>query len=181
MGRAYTEGDWYMFGSYGTSDGTRLTQSAATTLPILGTSTGFGSHPYGTYTTAMDKFDDSYMFQFKGRYQNWSFNGIAFQNAFYNRHFEIGQGRENYLSNERYFAEAAYQDEIDDWDFTWKTFFGYNRFAYDEREWATGLPHSMQRTWQDKSVGTSVGLQRDFTDRLSFNSGLEYTLSLIHI
>ena len=178
MGRTYKEGDWYLFGSYGKSDGERITQSAATTLPILDTSTGYlppYNHPFGTYTTAMDKFDDSYMMQFKGRYQKWSFNGLAFSNAFYNRHFEIGKGRENYLSNERYFAEAAYDDQLDDWDFTWKTFFGYNRFAYDERKWTTGVAHSSQRTWQDKSVGTSVALQREFTDRLSFNSGLAYT------
>ena len=175
MGRTFSEGDWYMFGSYGTSDGTRITQSAATTLPILETSTGYSSHPYGTYTTAMDKFDDSYMMQMKGNYQNWSFNGLAFENAFYNRHFEIGQGRENYLSNERYFVEAAYNDEVSDWDFTWKTFLGYNRFAYDERKSAAGIAQSMQRTWQDKSIGTSVTLLRELTDRLSFNSGLEYT------
>jgi outer membrane receptor for ferrienterochelin and colicin len=175
MGRAYTEGDWYMFGSFGQSEGKRITQSAATTLPILDTSTGYSSHPYGTYTTAMDKFDDSYMMQFKGRYQKWSFNGMALNSAFYNRHFEIGKGRENYLSNERYFTEAAYTDELGDWDFTWKTFFGYNRFAYDERKWTTGIAHSSQRTWQDQSAGTSVSLQRELSDKLSFNSGVEYT------
>jgi len=175
MGRTYEKGDWYMFASYGRSDGKRIKQSAATSLPILDTSSGSSSHPYGTYHTSMGRFDNSGMLQFKGNYQKWSFNGMALSSAFNNRHFEIGKGRENYLSNERYFAEAAYNDQLSDWDFTWKTFLGYNRFAYDERKWTTGLTHSMQRTWQDKSVGTSVALQGELTERLSLNSGLEYT------
>lgn len=172
MGRTYKEGEWYMWGSYSQSDGQRVEQSAATPQPILNTPAA-GGYP-GTYTTAVDKFDDSYALQFKGKYQKWSFNSFAFNNAMYNRHYEIGQGRENYLANERYFGEAAYNDVLDDWDFTWKTFMGYNRFTYDEREWEPGLLRSWQRTWQDKHIGSSVSFARELTDRLSWNSGLEY-------
>ena len=177
MGRVYENADWILHGSYITANGKAVRQSSATSdFPIFDTATGFSSHPYGTYTTDLDRYDDSYMVYFKGNSGKFSLNGMAFTTSQYNRHYETGKGRENFLSTEKYFLESAYRDNLGDWDFTWKGFLHYNKAEYENKKDHNGArPTRLEKVWKDKSIGTSMNLTRQFTDNIFFNSGIEYT------
>ncbi len=177
--------EWILMGSYAQSDGSTVVQSSATAdadntpespptggFPILDTSTGFSSHPFGTYRTELGRNDGGHMVHFRGRYENFHLNLFSFYNSIFNRHYESLQGRENYLTNEKYFVETIYEDNLGLWDFTFKTSFGYNNMQYDNE---TGLPIKLEKIWKDKNANTGIVLSREFSDKFRFNSGLEYT------
>jgi len=178
LGREYEKADWILHGAFADAKGHRVQQSAATSMPILDKSSGYSTHPFGVYTTAMDRVDDSWLLQFKGRYDRFSVNALALNSAIWNRHFEIGEGRDNWLTNQKYFVEPMFRDTIgDDWDFSWKGYYHYNDAKYENPrlDAAAAKQSFLRKSWKDASGGTKMTLGKQLTDQLAFNSGVEYT------
>lgn len=177
-GQIHDDWDWILMGSFAKSDGHTVQQSAATDdisnggFPILDSATGFGGRSYGTYRSDLDRNDGGYMLHFKGKKGKYRFNAFAFQTSLFNRHYESKQRRENYLTNEKYFVEGIYEDQLQDWDVTAKLSYSYNNSQYWNK---AGLPIRLEKIWKDKSLNASLSFLREFTEKLSFNGGLEYT------
>jgi iron complex outermembrane receptor protein len=176
-----------LMGSFARSDGTLVRQSAATGLPILDDPTGFGTHPLGTYETALDRHRPSFMLQAKARVGELSLNAFHVNTQTHNRHFEAGapgKARENYLASDKNFIEGAYTHEFEGGKMlTAKVWAHENRNEYQPRrqgpqgdkvagqDWK--LPFNL--VWLDRAGGSSVDFAGPvITDLFSLNAGVDF-------
>lgn len=166
-----------LMGSFARNNGNFVRQSAATGLPILEDPTGFGTHPLGTYETALDRHRPSFMLQAKARVGEFSLNALHFNAQTHNRHFEADrdEGRENYLTSDKNFVEGAYTHDFENgMVLTGKVWAHENRNEYQPRRQgdATQLPFNI--VWLDRGGGTSLDIAGPLTDFLSLNAGTDF-------
>lgn len=177
---AHSDVSVMLMGSFAMQNGRQVKQSAATTLPILDSETGFLDHPFGTYTTALEKRDPGYMLHFKGYAAKFSINAYVLNTAVYNRHFEIGQGRENYLSNYKTFIEGIYQNTFfKNSELTWKISSDLNRAEYFPKMQHKTAKKSMNVVWLDRQLRTSLQFSHPINKFFNFSSGLDFCYSIL--
>ncbi|MBD3419177.1 MAG: TonB-dependent receptor [Chitinivibrionales bacterium] len=173
--------DFMLMGSFAKQGGRKITESAATTLPILETATGYGDHPHGAYTTMLDKHRPGYMLQFKGNAGELGINAYAFSTEVFNRHFEWGRGRENYLTTHKTFVEGIYEKNwFSDLVTTAKVSSDFNRAEYFPM--VQGEPQKLpfNIVWMDRRFGTSLDVQKSFwSERIELNGGMDYAFTKI--
>lgn len=168
------EAEIMLMGSFSQQDGKEIKQSAATPWPYAETTYNDG-RPY-QYNTALDKQRFGYMLQLKSRVKNFNINAYTFETEIFNRHFEYGSGRENYLTTNKSFIEGQYNDTIGS-----KVFI--NAKIGSNSNYAEYRPHEQgdtaQRTvtniaWRDRGSWAAVGAQVLLNDVLSLNTGVDY-------
>ncbi|MCI0515633.1 TonB-dependent receptor [candidate division KSB1 bacterium] len=177
---AHSDVSVLLMGSFAMQGGRQVKQSAATTLPILESESGFTDHPFGTYTTALEKRDPGYMLHFKGHAAKFSINAYVLNTAVYNRHFEIGYGRENYLSNYKTFMEGIYQNTFfKNLDLTWKISSDLNRAEYFPKMQQPFVKKSTNVVWLDRQFRTSLQISQPLNRLLTYTSGLDFCYSTL--
>ena len=183
FGRKVNEdASWIVMGAFATDDGELVRQSAATaTFPQFSPGDfddAAVDHPFGVYTTALERHDPGYMLQFKGKYDKFSLNAFAFNTQTFNRHFEADKGRENYLTTDKAFIEGTYKETVWDADVTWKMSSSINRAEYFPYE--QGNPDnqsSLNILWRDRTFETSLDIRKQLYEVLILSGGADFAWS----
>lgn len=173
-----------VMGSFSTQGGKEITQDAATGLPYLNnpythiTAGGdtVSNHPYGDYTTNLDQHNFGYMLQMKAKVHKLKINAMTFETEVFNRHFESNTSRENYLTTNKSFIQARYDDKIGEtFNYTLKasTFSNYSEYRPGKQGDSTKLPINI--AWRDRGLILNAEAQKAIIpDKFNLNAGVSY-------
>jgi outer membrane receptor protein involved in Fe transport len=170
-------------GSFAMQDGRYVSQSASTTLPIFDEQTdqaAYPGHPFGTFTTPLERRKPGYMLHLKARTGALSLTGFVFNTKTFNRQFEYGQGRENYLTTTVYFAEGGYRADFDNGVTVRYTLSSdLKRAEYmpeKQGDWPK-LPFDM--VWLDNNARAAADVEAPLADMFKLLAGVDYTFTKI--
>ncbi|MCG8698704.1 MAG: TonB-dependent receptor, partial [Bacteroidales bacterium] len=162
-----------LMGAFSKQDGKEVKQEAATTLPYMETAYNYGNHPHGKYNTILDKHNFGYMVQMKAKVNKIKINAMVFETEVFNRHFEWGLGRENYLTTHKNFVEATYDKSFNNnLDISLKLATDQNYSEYSPRTQgdSTKLPFNI--AWRDRGLNGSLELMKTFGNNLKIYGGV---------
>jgi len=178
VGQQVTENfDFILSGTFARSHGRKVTQHASTPFPILDTKTGFHSHPYGTYSTRLNRVYPSYQLQLKAHAGHFTFNSYVSEMSLFNRHFESDRGRVNVVHSQNSFINGTYQNQFNDWNVAMSitTFLNNSEFIPQKQGDAKKLPVNI--LWRDRGVYTDFNIAKPFGKNFLLTTGLDYTFT----
>lgn len=178
VGNTLSDDVSYVFsGTYYTSEGDEIETDASTNLPVFSQNYGTGRDPFGRFVTALDRFDPSYRLHFKGKVGDFDFAAYGFQNKFFNRQFEIDNGREAWLKRRVHFLEGKWKNEREDGGYIrTKLSMGKTEQEYfieDVAPLIAGKSSPTFFTQSDDFLVGSVDGKNNFTDKFSLEWGVE--------
>lgn len=168
------DAEFMIMGSFSKQDGQEIKQSAATSWPYPETTYSDG-RPY-QYNTIMDKHGFGHMLQIKARVKKFSINAYNFETEVFNRHFEYGSGRMNYLTTNKNFVEGQFNDKFSEKiNFSAKIGTNANYAEYrPETLGDTATRTSTNISWRDRGAWASSDAQIKFSETISLNTGVNY-------
>ncbi len=173
-----------IMGAIAASDGTTLEQTASTGFPIRNSRVVPAGYPV-KFDTDYDRFDPSYMLQVKAKVGNFKLNAWSMFSKMWNRQFESGFGRENWLTNQKYFVEGSYEAEVgSSTNWGWKISTNHNHAEYlpETYDSATVKLHNggadkfpTDISWLDNRINLNGFISHEFSERFSADFGLDLT------
>jgi outer membrane receptor protein involved in Fe transport len=171
-----------IMGAYASSSGETVEQTAATGFPIPNSTPVPAGWPR-KFTTSMGEMEPSYMLQMKANVGEFKINAYTMYSSIFNRQFEEGFGRTNWLTNQKYFLEGSYNAELDDaTDWGWKVSTHHNRSEYlpDLYDQPTVRANNggvdkfpTNISWLDNNIKLNAFIAHEYGEQLSVDAGLE--------
>lgn len=161
-----------IMGTVSKQDGREVLQSQSSGFGIATKNPDYG---YSQYETVLDKSLPSYSLQAKAKAGHITLNSMVFSTDVYNRHYEYGSGRENYLSTMKTFVEAAYTDSLLGGQYSARLNNVWNHAEYRPYAQDTSTKLQTNISWSDKRSSALLDLQRSFLDsKLNLNGGMDF-------
>ena len=162
--------EYVVTGSFARQDGREVEQSPATGWPYLNPGTN-------QYTTLLDQHNPGYMLNLKARVDKLTIKAMTFETEVYNRHFEYGLGREHYLTNNKNFIHAAYDDRIGNFDYSVKLMTFGNHSEYRPAIQGDSSKLQSNIAWRDRGINAAFDVRTEITHFLSVSAGIDYTFT----